>query len=661
MSVDVCFVSMPFTPVERPSYALGLLKSVLTRAGLEVAVRYPCIRFTEAVSRRTYSILSRIRVEDGPVDWAFSPVAFPDHPNDPDAYLARLFERNPIVWAEDRQADARDLLALRDRAAAFVEETVDEILALNPRIVGCTSTFQQHVASLALLRRIKDRAPHIVTMIGGANCETVMGRTTHQSFPWVDFVVSGEAEDLLAGLCRDIVAEGPGLPAARLAEGVFGPAHRTEGYPTAGYGDGAPRASAKSIADQPLPDYDDYFSVLNASPLRWRLDVSLPIETSRGCWWGEIKHCKFCGLNGSTMAYRSKTPDTALAEIGALQQRYGVSRFLAVDNIIDLKYFERFVPTLATADPPATFFYETKSNLTRNQVQALAKAGIIWLQPGIEAMHTKLLDLMDKGSQAWRNVQLLRFGRQFGVRFYWAVLCGFPGEDEAWFGEMASWLPLITHLEPGQIKGLRFDRYSPYFKDAERYGLKLRPSEMYRHFYPVDEAALADLVYFFEADGWNTKGYYLLSADLSDRPSIEGLRRVLNAWYAHWHSAARPTMVMEDDGELLTIVDTRPCALAPMVALEGLERDVYLLCDDAPTVETAVNRLSRDGRYTADEVRACLVRLERRRLLLTLDGHALSLAVPGPLAKMPDDYEFPGGLLRDDKVAAERQAMEAAE
>ena len=32
------------------------------------------------------------------------------------------------------------------------------------------------------------------------------------------------------------------------------------------------------------------------------------IETSRGCWWGDRdRHFMFCGLNGATMAYRSKS------------------------------------------------------------------------------------------------------------------------------------------------------------------------------------------------------------------------------------------------------------------------------------------------------------------------------------------------------------------
>jgi ribosomal peptide maturation radical SAM protein 1 len=647
---------MPFSPVERPSYACGLLKSVLTRAGFSVVTRHACLRFTERINKRTYSLLSRIRIEDGPVDWAFAPIAFPQHVSDPQAYLTRLFERNPITWSEDPADDFAALLALRERAPAFVEETVEYILSLGPRIVGCTSTFQQHVASLGLLRRLKQKAPDIVTMIGGANCETIMGRTTHENFTWVDYVVSGEAEDLLPGLCRQILAPGIEVPPEQLADGVFGPVHRRSGYPAASYGDGVPRAVAKSIVDQPLPDYREYFSELDGSSLRSRVTVALPLETSRGCWWGEIKHCKFCGLNGSTMSYRSKPGEAALSEIAALQTRYGISRFLSVDNILDLKYFKEFIPTLAQTKQRATFFYETKSNLSRRQVKALADAGVIWLQPGIEAMHTGLLDLMDKGSQAWRNVQLLRFARQFGIRLQWAILCGFPGEDESWFNEMATWLPLLSHLEPGYLKGLRFDRYSPYFRDASRYGLRLRPAEMYRYFYPLPQSQLADLVYFFEADGRDMKGYHLLSADLADRPSLEGLRRIMAGWYLRWHGPERPVLLMEDHEAFLMIFDTRSCAPARHVFLTGLERELYLICDEAPTVQGAVNQVSRDGFWTADDAEEVIEDLVRRRLLLLIDGHAISLAVPEPLPEMPSDHDFPGGILLEDVAQAEHRA-----
>jgi hypothetical protein len=41
------------------------------------------------------------------------------------------------------------LMRLRERVTSFLDWAVDRILASEPRLVGCTSTFQQHVASLA--------------------------------------------------------------------------------------------------------------------------------------------------------------------------------------------------------------------------------------------------------------------------------------------------------------------------------------------------------------------------------------------------------------------------------------------------------------------------------------------------------------------------------
>src|SRR5262249_20142488 len=100
----------------------------------------------------------------------------------------------------------------------------------------------------------------------------------------------------------------------------------------------------------PYPDYDDYFAQLNASPLapaiRGPASPQVMIETSRGCWWGAKHHCTFCGLNGSTMAFRSKSPARALAEIEHLHRRYGC--FLqTVDNILDLRYIAELFPELS--------------------------------------------------------------------------------------------------------------------------------------------------------------------------------------------------------------------------------------------------------------------------------------------------------------------------
>ena len=76
-----------------------------------------------------------------------------------------------------------------------------------------------------------------------------------------------------------------------------------------------------SLAELPIPDYDDYFEELQGSLYRAAILPGLPVEMSRGCWWGQKSHCTFCGLNGGGMNYRSKAPEQVLEEIDALVDR----------------------------------------------------------------------------------------------------------------------------------------------------------------------------------------------------------------------------------------------------------------------------------------------------------------------------------------------------
>ena len=84
-----------------------------------------------------------------------------------------------------------------------------EVLAHRPQLVGFTSVFQQHVASLALARRIKAAAPATVVVLGGANCEGVMGAETVRSFAFVDAAVSGEGDLVFPELARRVLEGRP--------------------------------------------------------------------------------------------------------------------------------------------------------------------------------------------------------------------------------------------------------------------------------------------------------------------------------------------------------------------------------------------------------------------------------------------------------------------
>ena len=648
----LALVAMPYASPQRPSLALGLLKAVLDREDLPTRALHFYLAWAGDVGLRRYLTCSVSASTDyASGEWTFAGAAFREEAPDPEAYLAAFPDAPPFSEADPgpggRQAFLRDLRFMRERAPGFVDRCAREILALGVRAVGCTSTFEQHVASLALLRRVKELDPTVATLLGGANCEAEMGAATHRNFPWVDFVVSGEAEELLPGLVRRILAEG--LDLEDLPAPVLGPAHR-RGTPPGTPG----RGLLRHLDGLPTPDFDDYFRELRASALEPALTLALPLETSRGCWWGDHHRCSFCGLNGQALGYRSKRADRALEELEGLEARYGVSTFETVDNILDNAYFQDFLPALADAPRRRRLFYEVKANLKRSQVQLLARAGVTWIQPGIESLSTPVLRLMNKGVQAWQNLLLLRHAREFGVRVSWSVLWGFPGEEDSWYQEMAEVFPLLEHLQaPASTIRMRVDRFGTYHARAVEEGRPLALMASFLHVYPLPERELHDLAYFFRFPG-DSDPFLPSRKDpdgpraLTNRPGVRAMRRAAKAWQVAFHRRLRPVLALEDDGEAVHVLDTRRCGSEVSARLVGAERAVLLACEAAPSAA----RLRDQGLegLSAVEVSRALDTLRDRRLVVELDGRAVGLAVRGGLPSLPGLKEFPGGFADHTRI-----------
>jgi ribosomal peptide maturation radical SAM protein 1 len=390
---------------------------------------------------------------------------------------------------------------------------------------------------------------------------------------------------------------------------------------------------------------------LAASPLQPNIRPGLPLETSRGCWWGAVHQCTFCGLNGTSLGYRVKSPARVLAELDELEHRHNLSDFEAVDNILDMGYYKSLLPALAAGergDRPRRIFYEIKANLTRAHVQALVQAGVTWVQPGIESLHSDVLTLMDKGIGGWQNLQLLKWSREFGLRLSWSLLWGFPGEKDDWYIDMASWLPALEHLQPpASTPRIRYDRYSVYHAQAQRLGLILFPVGAMSLIYPVGPAELDNLAYFFSTEPGAGPLRYIesLKEEISQNPGITALVKAARDWGEAYRAGRRPALTMDDRGDDLVITDTRSCARSGRHVLSGLARAVYLACDAAPRRARLPAVLDRDfGRPASDaELAEITGPLLADRLVLELDGRLVSLALPGPVPAYPGYAQFPGG------------------
>jgi ribosomal peptide maturation radical SAM protein 1 len=380
----------------------------------------------------------------------------------------------------------------------------------------------------------------------------------------------------------------------------------------------------ENLDAQPDPDYADYFEQYQT--VLPRLDGAytphLLFESSRGCWWGEVSHCTFCGLNGSSMRFRSKAATRALQELERMTGAHPGSPAAVVDNIIDNRYFHDFVPMLAARGLGLNLFYEVKANLRREQVRLLQSAGIRTIQPGIESLDSRVLALMGKGVRAIANVQLLKYCREEGVLPQWNLLWGFPREPEDAFERMAALVPDLVHLQP-PVGGspIRLDRFSPNFRNAARHGItRVRPAPAYALVYGLDTAEVTDLAYYFEFD-------YERPRDVA--AEARRLEEAIATWRRDHDEAL---LFFQPLGETTLVWDTRPRAARTLHVLTGPAHRILRESADM----TSIGRLAERTGDDAETIESAVATLSGAGLLLREGNAVLSLAValgrwaPGP-------------------------------
>lgn len=600
-------VSMPFMNVDRPSIQLGLLKAIGQAHGFPVRTLHANLDFAAQIGADYYGTLAEHR---GRLvgDWLFSVEAFGAAAPDHDAHLLDEFA-DELSYLTGSTEDARG--RLRRTRDHDVPALLDALVTAFPwheiRVVGFSSTFQQNAASFAMARRLKERYPDILTVFGGANFDGEMGLELVRSVECIDFAVIGEADAAFPGLLNALAA---GTNPATVPGVVCRVGGRAVATPS----------PLSSLDDLPSPDYGEYFERaenLGLLPRVGHRNTWIPFESARGCWWGAKHHCTFCGLNGTSMQFRAKSPHRVLDELARQSRRYRSFRFEAVDNILDMGYLKELFPAIIESGADYEIFYEVKANLTRAQLKLLAQGGVTQLQPGVESLSSAVLRLMDKGVRAAQNVNLLRWAQYYGIEVGWNILWGFPGETVEDYAEQAAVVPHLTHLRPPtSADRIWLERFSPLYTQPERFPLRRTPERSYHYVYP-DSFDLDRVAYFFE---------YTMDGALPDS-AYEGLRRAVAEWSEAWKSDHRPVLTYWSAPGFLQIDDDRYPGREGTYTFQDTLADIYLACSDRPTTASAVrDKLQLDLPVKA--VEDAFDQFQQRGLMF-LDGTlALALALP---------------------------------
>jgi ribosomal peptide maturation radical SAM protein 1 len=613
----VALVSMPFAAVTRPSLGLSLLRGSLEARGIPCDIHYLNLSFAAALGFASYTTIAELSPPEALLaDWIFSPGVH-GYVRNEEAYLKAVL--SGIGGRRLGHSLLLKAFEARDAVQGFCRDTMRRIDWSHYAVVGFSTSLQQTCSSLALAMRIKADHPHIWIVLGGANCEGEMGPSLAEAYDFVDYVCSGEADDVFPQLVdrlrhRQVATQLPGV------SGRGGADLRMSSCGNA----------VRDLDRLPYPSYVDYFAQLRDASLDCEFEPAVPFEASRGCWWAASRPCAFCGLNGLRAGYRMKSPGRAVDELQFLSRAYG-HNVMFVDNVLHRQQIDTLFPMVTERKLNLRIHCEVRPDLSKAQLRSLASAGVVHVQPGIESLRSSTLKLLGKGTIALTNVQFLKWCKELRIGAAWNLLRHVPGERCAGCRSTVALVPRLAHLDPPQsVRRVRIDRFSRYHSSPREYGItRLRPARAYKYVYPFDAALLKRLAYYFEWD----------SAVCVSGAAEEKLERRVAAWQQDRAAALTATI---RDGALL-VSDCRRAGVIREWQAPAPAGSIYGYCDEIRTRRAILDRFAGDDHpERAMQVTALLSEFVQRGLALRDEDSYLALAT----------VIDPAGLLASDETPA---------
>ncbi|MBI5656906.1 MAG: radical SAM protein [Geobacter sp.] len=282
------------------------------------------------------------------------------------------------------------------------EALVAEILRRRPDVVGFSCTTSSFLEGYGVASLLKERAPEIVTVFGGAHACSV-GVGLLDAFPAV------------AAGCRNV-------------ETIPGIGFRKEGIGTLS----AVREHIADLDTLPFPAYHR----LPRFPERYTLPLfSYPtspntsIISSRGCPY----QCSYCDRSVFSRGFRFNSPEYIVEHLKMLNRDYGIRHVFFYDDLFttDRSRVARFCELKEKERLPVTYNCIARLEHVDAELLTLLKRSGCWqVNFGIESGDPEVI----KKHRTFYGLddvqQKLQMVRQTGMRVKGLFMVGLPGENE---------------------------------------------------------------------------------------------------------------------------------------------------------------------------------------------------------------------------------------
>ena len=350
--------------------------------------------------------------------------------------------------------------------STFSAMVAQRLLEVHPRLIGLSCIGQEQFVFALLVGKELKRLSNTPVLVGG----TVYSRIVERgSFPanwfdrYLDVIVRNEGEKPLEAILRL-----PNIDKSQL-----------QCVPGIVYKDNDCVRQTKVCdplvpIELPVPDFD-------GMPLRNYISarITLPILSSRGCYWG---HCEFChhGMVYGEKYANYKSPDV-IGALTELRTKYKVNYFAFNDEAIPPKTFRQLGQTLADSDDGMYFtgLMKFEKYFTADDFDNAFKAGFRSLYIGLESASERVLRLMRKNTEKAVMERNLRDGTNAGIWMHCFLFFGFPGEQPEDALETVDFIlqhaDIIGSFGAGTFS---LEHNAPAAKQMDKHGLRVVGGEM---------------------------------------------------------------------------------------------------------------------------------------------------------------------------------------
>jgi len=610
-NLKVILLSTPWPLYNRPSIQLGALTAYLKTAHPDIVV-HANHAFLSIAAALGYPLYREISKRTWLSEAVYAALLYPERMDTIKKFFNRQTSPGSLARGTGFEKITSEIKAATDAILADVrwEEY---------HLAGFSVSLCQLTSALYFIKRIKQQAPQVLTVVGGSTFSGSVNTGFFDVFPEVDLVVNGEGElpmDRLIGYLK--IAERPSampsIPGVVTADSVK-------------IDDACSSfQQLKQLTDLPAPDFDDYFNRLKSSGPQHLFFPALPVETSRGCWWqprsagGKSSGCAFCNLNLQWKGYRAKPSAQVAGEIDYLTTKYQTLSVSIVDNVLPKNSSMQLFKKLSGLNKDLRIFSEIRATTTLPELRLMASAGVQEVQIGIEALAGSLLKKLNKGTTVIQNLEVMRDCEALGIKNYANLILHFPGSDEQDVAETLRSLDFVEPYRPLKAVGFWLGLGSPVWQNPERYRIKAvfnHPN--WKNLFPGRvRAAMKFMIQAYRGDLGHQR--------LIWRPVAEKLE-VWRRSYRELNTRLQglPALELLEGGDFVIIRQHGIDHQSIHHRLVGTSRRIYLYCRHHRSIKQIRERYPT---FAEDKILAFLKMMVGKRLMFQEADRYLSLAIP---------------------------------